>query len=142
MKVRCSVVVLVLMGMLFSATAHGGESIEYQLAVINAGGVVPKDDITVARFRSLLKQLDDTFVEDKQQIADMAVKARKLLKDEGIDEKLLNIMEGMNKLFSKPIENQKYAEYSAAYVLLRQKGMSHAEAFDGLKGILESMGIY
>jgi hypothetical protein len=42
MKVRCSVVVLVLMGMLFSATAHEGEFIEYQLAVINAGGVAEK----------------------------------------------------------------------------------------------------
>lgn len=127
---------------LMALTAIADEPIEYKLAVINAGGYVPKDHITVARFRSLLRQLSKTYVENRQQIADMTVMAQKMLRKEGIEESLLNIMEGMNQLFSTPIENQKYAEYSAAYVTLREKGQSHLQAIQGLKAILESLGIY
>lgn len=118
------------------------ESLEYKLAIINAGGYVPKDHITVARFRSLLRQLSDTYIENRQQIADMTVTAQKMLRKEGIQENLLNIMEGMNRLFSKPVENQKYAEYVVAYVTLREKGQSHSQAVSGLKAILETLGIY
>lgn len=122
-------------------TAQASESIEYKLATINAGGYVSKDHITVARFRSLLDQLSATFVENKNQIADMSVTAQNLLRKEGIEESLLNIMEGMNKLFSRKIENQKYAEYAAAYVTLRSKGQSHTEAFRGLQAILRGLGV-
>ena len=73
-------------------TAHAGDSLEYQLATINAAGYVSRDDITVARFRSLLDQLSTTYIENKQQIADMSVKAQQLLKKEGVKESLLNIM--------------------------------------------------
>lgn len=115
--------------------------IEYELAVINAKGFVPKDHITVARFRSLLDQLTTTFVENRQQIADMTVKAQELLKKEGVQETLLNMMEGMNQLFLTPIANQRYAEYAAAYVTLRQKGDAHAVAIRGLQGILRGVGV-
>jgi hypothetical protein len=127
----------------FPIHAHGaGESIEYKLACINAGRQVRQDDITIARFRSLLRQLSSTFVENQQQIADMSVKGQQMLKQDGIAESLLNIMEGMNQLFSSKIENQKYAEYISAYLTLRDKGQSHSEAIKGLQGILRAMGIY
>ncbi len=122
-------------------TAFASESLEYQLATINASGYVSKDHITVARFRSLLNQLSVTFVEDKQQIADMSVSAQNLLKKEGIQESLINIMEGMNQLFSIKIENQKYAEYTAAYVTLRGQGQSHAVAIDGLQEFFRAFGV-
>ena len=121
-------------------TAHASESLEYKLATINAGGYVSKNDIAVARFRSLLNQLSATFVEDKQQIADMSVTAQNLLKKEGVQESLMNIMEGMNRLFPRKIGNQKYAEYAAAYVTLRTKGQSHSEAIRGLQAILRGLG--
>ena len=119
---------------------QASELLEYKLATINAGGYVSKEHVTVARFRSLLNQLSVIFVEDKQQIADMSVTAQNLLKKEGVEESLINIMEGMNQLFSKKIENQKYAEYAAAYVTLRGKGQSHTEAIRGLQAILRSLG--
>ena len=119
---------------------QASELLEYKLATINAGGYVSKEHVTVARFRSLLNQLSVTFVEDKEQIADMSVTAQNLLKKEGVEESLINIMEGMNQLFSKKIENQKYAEYAAAYVTLRGKGQSHTEAIRGLQAILRSLG--
>lgn len=120
---------------------HASELLEYKLATINAGGYVSKDDINVGRFRGLLNRLSATFVENEQQIADMSVAAQSRLKEEGVQESLLNIMEGMNQLFSKRIENQKYAEYAATYVTLRIKGQGHAEAIRGLQAILRSFGV-
>jgi len=119
-----------------------GESLEYKLAVVDADGYVAKNHISVARFRSLLRQLSDKYVESKQSIADMTVKSQQMLRDEGISEKMLSIMEGMNSLFARPIENQKYAEYISAYAVLRMKGQSHADSIAGLKGILRAYGVY
>lgn len=116
-------------------------SIEYMLATIDKG-YVSRDDISIARFRSLLQQLDVKFVESKKQIGDMSVTAQNLLKEEGVKESLMNIMEGMNQLFSGTPENLKYAEYASAYVVLRSKGQSHDEAIGGLRAILQGLGIY
>jgi len=115
-------------------------SIEYKLAVIDGKGYISKNHISIARFRSLLLQLSNTYVENRQQIADMTVRAQETLKeDEGIKESLLNMMEGMNQIFYEKIENQKYAEYMAAYMVLRRKGQSHSEAINGLKAIIEAI---
>lgn len=115
-------------------------SLEYMLATIDKG-YVSSDDISIARFRSLLQQLDTKYSESKQQIADMSVKAQSMLKEKGLQESLLNIMEGMNKLFSSPAD-LKYAEYLGAYLTLRDKGQSHNESVMGLQAILQSLGVY
>lgn len=117
------------------------ESIEYKLACINAGKRVPRDHLTVARFKSLLQQLFHSYVEDKQQIADMSVKAQEILMEDGISENLITIMEGMNKIFYKSIENQKYANYISTYMTLRNKGFSHNEAIESLQDIVRSLGV-
>jgi uncharacterized protein YjgD (DUF1641 family) len=116
--------------------------LEYMLASLDAGRRVRKDDITVARFRSLLQQLSDKYVENQQQVADMTVKAREMLKKAGIAESLLNIMEGMNQLFYSKAKNMQYAEYAAAYCTLREKGQSHSDAVAGLREILRALGVY
>ncbi len=119
--------------------------LEYNLAIINAGGYVSEDHITVSRFRSLLDQLSSTYRENKQQIADMSVKAQELLKEEGVKESLLNIMEGLNQLFAIKTENKKFPnpEYSdslSVYATLRRKGQSHSEAIRGIQSILQLAG--
>ena len=119
-----------------------GPSLAYKLATLDSpDGYVSNDDVTVARFRSLLRQLSTTFVENEQQIADMTLTARQMmLRDDGIKESMLNMMEGMNQVFTKRIENQQYAEYITAYITLRQKGQSHTDAISGLQGILRAVG--
>ena len=52
-----------------------------------------KNDIFVARFCSLLRQLSVKYVKNRQQITDMTVKAQQMLRDEGVREKMLNLME-------------------------------------------------
>ncbi len=122
--------------------SQASETLEHKLATIDAGRFVSPDDITVARFRSLLNQLSSSYVENKTQISDMSVTAQKLLRDDGIQEKILNIMEGMNSLFSGKYQNLKYAEYAAAYVTLRSKGNTHQQAIEGLQAILRAMQVY
>lgn len=117
------------------------ESLEYQLATIEKG-YVQRDNVIIVRFRSLLEQLDRKFVEDKTQISDMTVGAQKILREqEGIEESLLTIMEGMNRLITTNAGLQ-YAEYASSYMVLRSKGQSHHDAIKGLRAILQTLGIY
>lgn len=121
--------------------ASADESMEYLLASIDAGYQIPKDHITIARFRSLLSQLSNTFVENKQEIGDMTVFVQNSLRDEGIKESLLNIMEGMNQLFYTPVQDQNYSDYVSIYFFLRKKGLTHSDAILDLKALLQSFGI-
>jgi len=115
--------IFVLMALvLISNPVRADEPIEYKLAVIDAGEYIAKDDIKVARFRSLLQQLSEKFVENSQQVADMTVVGQKMLREEGVDERMLNMMEGLNQIFTEQLENQKYSEYVGLYVILRTKG--------------------
>jgi hypothetical protein len=134
-----AVLAFVLMGLL--VTVQAKEPLEYQLASLNAKSMVASDHITVARFRSLLIQLDAFYVENQQDIGDMSVKAQQIMKKDGIDESLLNIMEGLNQVFVTKVENQRYAEYAAAYVTLRNSGQSHRQAISGLQGLMRRLGV-
>ena len=97
------------------------------------------DPLKVNRYRSLLGQLDDSFVETPEQIADMSANAKAELGKEGIAESVLPIMEAMNIILPVPVANQKYAEYTAAYMTLRVKGQTHEQATSGLRAFLASI---
>src|SRR5262249_444798 len=107
--------------------------LEMQLATVDG---VADDPVKVARFKSLLGQLDEAYVENPKQIADTTVKGHEILRGKGVSESLLNMMEGMNRVFDATFKNQKYAEYMAAYLTLRDKGQSHAEAVHGLHSLI------
>jgi hypothetical protein len=79
------------------------DSLEYKLATVDHGSYVAQDDVTVARFRSLLAQLSSKYAETPKRIADISVKARDTLRGKGISESILNIMEGMNQVLEGPI---------------------------------------
>jgi hypothetical protein len=113
------------------------ESLEYRLAVINTGGNISENDPTIARFRSLLNQLSQSYMEDTQQIANMSVIIRDRLSANGIDESLLNIMEGLNQLLWPNESNKKgYSEYAFAYAGLRNKGLPHQDTIEILQSIV------
>ena len=137
-KVVVFVVLFVSLITLTVVVHAAGESMEYKLACIDGKC---GDKMVEARFRSLLHQLSSTYAENPEQIADMTVRAQQLLKEKGVSEKLLNIMEGMNQLFSRT-KGLKYAEYAAAYITLRVQGQSHASAIRGLKALLQGLGLY
>jgi hypothetical protein len=89
----------------------------------------------------LLDNLDPKFVEDRKAIADLTVKAQQLLKENAINEPLDRIMEGVNTAMYAKVANQNYAEYAAAYLTLRQQGQSHDAAVNGLKALIQSLGV-
>jgi len=122
------------------AFARHKQTLEYKLAVIDGvWGASEENNVTVARFRTLLRLLSSKYVENRQQIADMTVKAQELLRKDGVAESLLNIMEGLNTVMRIQVGNQRYAEYAAAYTALRSGGMAHQEAVDGLQALIESI---
>jgi hypothetical protein len=121
----------------YGGESKGGDSLEYKLAVINAETYVREDDLVVARFRSLLRQLDQTFAEDVATIGNISVKAKNMLGGEGIRLDMLAMMEGINR--TKPLKAPKYAEYVGAYVVNRTQGLTHDRAIAGLNGVVEQM---
>lgn len=140
-KIKSRLALIALACALAAPGAMASEPIEYKLATLNAKSYVAKDHITVARFRSLLNQLSAAYVESSQEIADISVIAQEKMRKDGVEESLLNIMEGMNQLSTVKVANQKYAEYAAAYITLRNAGQSHSQALGGIKALLRRLGL-
>ena len=137
---QLSLIVTILFVLPVAAIAAEQHSIEYMLAVLDSGKPLSKPHPSVIRFRSLLKQLDETYIENPQEIADMTVTSQTLLREKyGVEESLLNIMEGMNQVFSAKVQDQKYPEYLSSYITLRDKGMSHLETFYSLRSIADAL---
>lgn len=121
-------------------TAQRSDSgLAHKLANINARGYVSPDHLTVSRFRSLLNQMSGKFTENEQQIADMSVKALELLENEGVQERLLTIMEGLNSLpvtaKGLPSSWHEYRQYVAMYVTSRTE-LSHDTTIKGLRALI------
>ena len=100
------------------SSANEDMSIEYQLAVISAGGYVTEDDLTVTRFRYLLDHVQSKTGYSRQDIADMTVKARDILRRKyGRDVNLLKLMDESWKTLSLD-SGIKYEEILAANIQL------------------------
>jgi len=118
------------------------ESMDYMLASIDAGYYLLRDDPSIKKFKNLLGKLDEKFIENETQIGDISVSTKFQLRDAGIQESLLNIMEGMNELFSGTPKDISYTEYATLYMDLRKKKYSHNNAIKGLKVLIQARGIY
>lgn len=136
---KCSLMVkLICFCIILAPFKASGEdySLEHKLAVIDGRAAInDKDHISVARFRSLLDQLSGTFEENRERIADMTVNTQNRLREQGIEESLLNIMEGISILTLRPLKSQQYAVYISMYQLLRRTGLSHSQVIENLKSI-------
>lgn len=122
------------------------ESVEYKLATLDREGYVAADDVSVARFRELLRQLSAKYAETPQSLGNMSVKCRNALRDRGISESITNIMEGLNQLADRPGGAQSYGKdpypsLLTLYVVLRTSGKSHAAAIENLSGVLGELGL-
>lgn len=104
--------------------AEEEKPLEYKLAVIDAGGYVKEDDVTVIRFRYLLEELDKKTKNSKQEIANMTVKGQKILREKyGKEVKLLDLMEAANESIPPGASSLdlKYEEIMAFLVLRMAK---------------------
>jgi hypothetical protein len=109
---------------------------EYTLAYLDADGSISEDHISVSRCRSLLEQLSSTYDADKDRIGNATVAMQNELKKVGVNEKIINLLEGMNRIYLGRKANQTYEQCGAAYIILRKKSVSHSEAIIGLREFL------
>lgn len=113
------------------------ESLEYRLAVVNTESFVIEGDPVIGRFSSLLDQLSNNYVEDRQQIANISIIICDKMKSNGIDESLLDIMDGLNKLiWPQDFKKRRYSEYLITYASLRNKGLNKQEAIETLQAMI------
>ena len=113
------------------------ESLDYRLAVIDTGSFVIEGDPIIKRFDSVLDQLSYNYVEDRQQIANISIIICDKMKSNGIDESLLDIMDGLNKLiWPQDFKKRRYSEYLITYASLRNNGLSKQEAIETLQAII------
>lgn len=117
------------------------ESMDYMLATIHADGYISRDNPLVETFRKLLNELDDKFMESEKEIGDLSVVTWKALKDGGRESNLLDIMEGMNHLFSGRPGDIQYAEYLSIYLGMRNKEYSHEDAVKAMRVLFRNRGV-
>jgi len=106
---------------------------EQNLATIDAGTQTPANDPIVVKYKVLLDDLSETYSATRQQIADQTAKAWDILRAKGADETTLAIMSGMDKLFGLRRHNQSYHQMLAAYITMREVGISRKDALHTLK---------
>jgi len=109
-------------------------SIEEKLVFLNTDkSEFNIDPVKVNRFRYLLDALQKRHPESRQQIADWTVKAQGALKDNGINESLLEIMESIYSVkLNKRLGKMSYKDLATSYVMARSEGMSRHDAVQGL----------
>lgn len=125
-----------------SAAQTAEHTLGHNLATIETQEVYLESDMKVKRYNSLITQLSNKYVEDREQIANITYKGHKILRDNGIDENMGVIMEGMNLIFHTDQDSLRYSEFAASYVVLRRKGMTHKESIESLRAFLQLTEIY
>ncbi len=93
-------------------------SLEYQLAVINKGGYVAENDLTVIQFENLLVSLDNKCEENPREIADVSVVVQTRLKESSINVPLLKIMQDLDNYIPLSEIKLNLKEIAAAYIIL------------------------
>jgi hypothetical protein len=95
-------------------------------------------DMITKRFRSLLGQLTESRQLTANKVADEIVLAKEELANKGVSEDLLELFEGMNQIENAsghpPLEDS-----LASYLVLRDGGMSHRQAIEGLQSLIQKL---
>ena len=103
--------------------ASSRESTEYKLASNNSGGLVSRDDPSVAKFRALLDRIKRKSSASESQVADALVEGHKILSENGHTESLLGVTEHVAEVTDSMTYDQlKFSDVVASYVVLRGKG--------------------
>lgn len=140
---------IVFMLMLFASILSGGDKtrsmdvrarstppttsrpLEEALAFIDCEGGTA-DPLDVKRFKYLLERLDDLFREDQKTIGDQVVATQNLLREAGIRQSMIPIMEGMCTVCPPSLKGQPLADNLAIYCTMRKNGYPHQEAVNAL----------
>lgn len=89
--------------------------IEEKLAVID--DIYDKNDIKAVRIKTLVNDLSVKYAEPKDTIGEYTYRVKAILRDKGIDDSILTILEQMNK--TEKMENTPYKDAVTMYLLIR-----------------------
>jgi len=119
-----------------------GYALAGKLATMRAVQWVFARHTTLSVFRAVLKDLAGTYVEAGDQIVGATITARDRLRQEGVSETLLHIMEGIESVHipNKLRTRVEYSEMVGSYVLARCGGMGHGEALGSLARFFNPRG--
>lgn len=95
-------------------------SIAYKAAVID--GHAAPDEATVARYEAAFDRLKRRCPEPEERLGDMAVRSRDLLREGGVDESLLSILEHVHQAIPAGADLSSCADVFGSYVFLRRGG--------------------
>lgn len=99
-------------------TSTEEETVEHQIAAIDAGGFIAKDDITVTRARYLLSSIQSATDTPARNIGNMAAKTSDLLMEKyGKKVTILEVLEAVNA--SEQIHNRSInlSDFLALYIV-------------------------
>jgi hypothetical protein len=120
--VIAAAVIIVFFSFVLACTSSGPEevenpTVEYQLAVINEGGHVEKDDPVVAEFKDLVQSIDQKSVEGPTEIGDILVKAQEILWDNyNIRVSLLGLTRELEKSLPDDGKDLNFEEIAVMYI--------------------------
>ena len=140
-KSTLTLFILISIFLISSNSISYSQSLAYKLATIEKNGYIKEHDLKVKRFNYLLSELDNKYLDSKQEIADKTVKGKEILEEKGVKESMIKMMEGMNILNDPNDTYKKYDEYLTIYIILRKDLQSHDETINSMKESLSLVGI-
>lgn len=91
------------------------------------------DEMVIRRFTSLLDQLDARYFDTREDIELKTFAAYRLLRESGIDQRMLTMLEGLNRVQDPDVRYASFTSDVSGYVNARVKGYEHDEAIRGLR---------
>lgn len=130
-----------LVGIFLYSCIISAQSIGAKLAMLDTGKPLTDSDLLSKRYTNILHQLTLKYIESDERICDISTVGKRLLNEAGIDESMINIMEGILKLQDLKTRTKKYSENVSMYVAARQNGNSHYEALSKLQDLLSQISM-
>jgi hypothetical protein len=121
-----------------AAVSQSGPTAEFEMASIDSNGAISPDDIRVARYRTLLDLLETKSGDapnGDDNVGSAFVEAQRELRERGISESMLNLMEGMNQLI-RPGKIDLLSDNLGVYVVMRSDlSLPHEQTINTMKKI-------
>jgi len=136
--IRLAVLVLVLIAL---STNTFAADVAHNMAIVNAGRNIPKDDPSVRRFGYLLSLLDQCFGETQVEVGDMTVTSWEILRKDKLATPLIDIFEGMVTVCGQRLAGERYDCVISLYTTLRQGGATHKEVVEMMTDSIQVIGV-
>lgn len=139
MKIKLNFIALFVFITLLNISNLNSQSLGCKMATVDTKKYYTETDPLVKRYNNMFNQLDVKYLENKDQIADMTVTAKNELEKIGLNEPMINIMEGISRLTDANTKNKKYADNISCYIIFRSQGFSHYDALKKMQDLLSVM---